>query len=419
MMRAVLLILAVITGCAAASAERSPSEAAYATGTTFSGFVGEVDPELTRLRLHFPLTDAQAKAVRDLISEHRSALEAMQARYFRSWLYFMDEVVKAGGFDEVDEANPDMREFRHAKHKDVQESQAALESRLIERIRTIIQPADDSIWQDYLMTRDFERWRQASTHESLGQTIDPLLLLHETAPEVVQAPEALPLLREIRTEVRARASALVAILQKQEQVDFRPFDFLGYADFDERAEFEAAIEEASFNLAQSIWRVPERLAESGIKGVDERAFHQFFCENQNIVQRLKPVPMEVRIGGPRFIRDALHLSGLSAEQRDELQSVLVEIEAAYSEALDIEYAFEDSWLRRPYSPERSVLPPEYFAIVRRISMGPDEIASLLTLPQWLELIHRDEAWGSELYHFHPDYETFDWSALDFKSLIPD
>jgi len=420
MTRTLLIFFALLVSLMPNAVGIEPDKFINPTGIPFSGFVGETEPEMMRLRLHFELSDAQAAALRESISTHRESWERMYALYEGLVVHQMERGQVSGGIDEMHEAHPDMGPLVIAKHTEIMEAQSLLEGQLIDRIRSIIDPSDNAVWQDYLMTRDFERWRQPSWHETLGETIDPLLLLERVDPVLVDNPDTMMMVRELRHEAHSLAATLVVAYQRKENHSMRWFNRIEALDDEEGYTLKERADVAAFELATFLWKIPDRIDEGGYKNLDARAYRESFTAQQGLVRGLNGLPpIEDRIGGALFVRWALELPDLSQVQRDAMQSIWAEMQSAYDRAWDLDHQWNDQWMRTGTLDETPEYPEQVRQILRQAGKGPDEIASILTLPQWYALAMNSRHWGRKLHDFHPEYERFDWWSLDFEVLIPE
>lgn len=420
MMRAVLLVLMTLSATVPLADADESGDFYGPTGLPFSGYVGGVDEELPRVRLHFDLTAEQEAALSQEIARHRTALERIDSlHYTLEFQHTLDQLEIAGGHDEMLSRDPELGPLRVGAYNKLLDAQAKLEEQLIERIRRIVVPTTELVWQDYLMTRDFERWRQPSWHESLGETIDPLLLVLRTQPKLADDPAAELVIREVRKEASAIAAEMVVAYQRDEVDSIQIFNHVKPADPESSSDLHERALVASFELASFLWTVPDRLAKGGFDDFDNRRYHELFAEQQGLVSGLNGVaPIEDKIAGALFVRDALKLPNLVPEQRDRLLAIWNSMREAYDRARALDYQFNDTWMRTGELYERPEYPSEVRFIFREASKKPDEIASILTLPQWYEVVRDNEFWGRRLYEYHPDYETFDWWSLDFEALIP-
>lgn len=420
-MRKLLLVLIQLLARPSLSAADDPHDFFGPTGLPFSGYVGGVDDEIAHIRLHFDLTDEQEVALSREIARHRKALERMHSLHHTlESQHTLDQFEIAGGHEEMHARNAELGPLRYQAYNKVLDAQANLETHLAERIRKFIVPSSEVIWKDYLLTRDFERWRQPSWHESFGETIDPLLLVHRVHPKLIDDPKAEEVLRELRREAHTLASAMIIAYQRHEVDSIEVFNYVKPADHEKSSDLHERALLSSFALASFLWTVPDRLAEAGFGDFDTRRYHESFTEQQGLVSRLNGLaPIEDKIAGAIFVNNALALPNLQPEQRDRLRAMWSEMREAYDRASELDHKFNDSWIRTGGLYERPDYPDEIRTIFREAGKKPDEIASILTLPQWYELVRHNEFWGRQLYKYHPDYETFDWSTLDFEALIPE
>ena len=380
-----------------------------------------MEVELARVWLHFDLTAEQEASLSEEIVRHRIALERMDSLHHTlEFPHTIDQLEIAGGHDEMLSRDPELGPLRVGAYNKLLDAQAKLESQLIERIRETVVPPTEVVWQDYLLTRDFERWRQPSWHESFGETIDPLLLILRVQPGFANDPAAVQAVRQVRKEAHGLAAEMIVAYQRDEVSSMQVFNHVKAADPERSSDLQERALVASFELAAFLWTIPNLLAEAGLDDFDARRYHDLFIEQQVLVRRLNRLsPIEDRIAGALFVKDALKLPILGREQHDRLRAMWNEMQEAYNRAGELHYKFNDTWMRTGELNEREEYPSEVHSIFREASKKPDEIASILTLPQWYEVVRYNEFWGRQLYESHPDYETFDWWSLDFEVLIPE
>lgn len=389
------------------------------TGHPYSGYVGTLERELNLIRMHFDISDQDAQSLSEAIAEHRDVLKRMDDRMATLVRHYGVVVRRAGGFVPFHEQNPDFGSLMVSKHEEIMEAQQALEARLVDKIRSILQPEDEAVWKDYWLTRDFERWRQPSRYESLGETIDPYVLFHKLDPQLTQNPEFLETLRVVRSVVHREARDVVDAFRKAEQYTILTKYHQIERDGEKEHELYEEAQGEARRLAKLLWVIPDRFAESGLTDADARSFRDLFSEMQNLsssTKALDPIRESVRYAD--LVQDALQLPDLSDDQRRQLLSIWTEMNEAYDRALEVHFRICDAQYRDPIGSDLDLF-SERMRILDEAKGDPAEIAQILTSPQWYSVVGYPDSWRRRLSPGLPKAMEFDWSSLNFEELVPE
>jgi hypothetical protein len=421
MMRAVLLVCAMIAVLPPVGFTQQDRDFYGPTGHPYSGYVGGVDDELALLRLHFDLTEQQSELIAQVVKEHRGALKGMNQLMGALIRDHLQRVPVAGGVDDLYAEDPDAGAIVVEKRKQIMEAQQRLESQMVERIRVIAEPAPEAVWSDYLITRDFERWSQPSEYDSLGETFDPLVLFHHVAPKLAADPTFREALREKREEAHKAARQVLEAFQLAEEYSFSTrYRMIDHDGEHEHALYDQAADKAK-ELLGLLWKIPDTLFDDHAGSADARKYRVALLSKQSLHDSYDLIrPIEHAIRGSELIRMALELPDLTPEQRAPLSAQWQQITETYRRAEDVRMQWLDDRFREvPLDLDDAGSVLDYLDVLNEADVDLDALASVLTPPQWYIVLGNARAIRFRLDRGYERAIGFDWSTLDFEALIPE